>query len=127
MEMMEHSKSNATRNLSYFLIGGGIGATLALLFAPKAGSELRGDISKATSNGFDKTRETVNQFRESAGNYYENVKNKANDLYNTTADKISQVADSVKTLPEQTEDLIIEKVEQFDEVVEAGQKGISKR
>ena len=32
-------------NLSYLLIGGGIGAGLALLFAPKAGSELRGDIS----------------------------------------------------------------------------------
>ncbi len=122
MEMMESSKSNATRNLSYLLIGGGIGATLALLFAPKTGSELRGGISKVTSNGIDKTRETVGQFRESAGNYFENVKDKANDFYNTTADKISQVADSVKKLPEQAEDLIKDKVGQIDEAVEAVQK-----
>jgi gas vesicle protein len=126
MEMIENSKSDATRNLSYLLIGGGIGATLALLFAPKAGSELRGDISKVTSNGIDKTRETVNQVRESAGNYYENVKDKASELYNTTADKIGQVADSVKKLPEQAEDLIKEKVEQIDEAVEAGQKEYQK-
>jgi len=31
--------------LTYLLIGAGIGATLALLFAPKSGRELRRDIA----------------------------------------------------------------------------------
>ena len=34
--------------LVYFLIGAGIGAVTALLFAPKAGAELRADIADRT-------------------------------------------------------------------------------
>ena len=33
--------SNVTTKLTYLLIGGGIGAVIALLFAPKSGQELR--------------------------------------------------------------------------------------
>ena len=44
-----------------------IGAVLALLFAPKSGQELRGDIAVATRKGIDRTRETASQVGARAG------------------------------------------------------------
>ena len=43
----DRGDSVSTR-LTYLLIGGGIGAVIALLFAPKSGQELREDIADAT-------------------------------------------------------------------------------
>ncbi|MBC7910097.1 MAG: YtxH domain-containing protein, partial [Pyrinomonadaceae bacterium] len=53
--------SEVSTRLAYLLIGGGIGAILALLFAPKSGQELRGDIADVTRKGIDRTRETATQ------------------------------------------------------------------
>jgi gas vesicle protein len=43
--------------LTYLLIGAGIGATLALLFAPKSGKELRRDIADASKKTYDRGKE----------------------------------------------------------------------
>src|SRR5436189_49311 len=51
--MAENQGSSAAEKLTFLLIGGGIGATLALLFAPKTGRELRGDIADYTKRGVD--------------------------------------------------------------------------
>lgn len=45
---------SAQKGLLYLLIGGGIGAVTALLFAPKSGSELRGNIGELAQKGIDK-------------------------------------------------------------------------
>ena len=51
--------------LTYFLIGGGIGAVLALIFAPRTGQETRKIISekrkKLQKNDLDKLRELRKQ------------------------------------------------------------------
>jgi gas vesicle protein len=72
--------SDASTRLTYLLIGGGIGAVLALLFAPKSGQELRGDIADATRKGIDRTRETASQIGARAGEYYEATRDKAGDV-----------------------------------------------
>jgi gas vesicle protein len=72
--------SDASTRLAYLLIGGGIGAVLALLFAPKSGQELRSDIADATRKGIDRTRETASQIGARAGEYYEATRDKAGDL-----------------------------------------------
>lgn len=41
-------RSSSGDRVTYFLIGAGIGATLALLFAPKSGKEFRRDIADAS-------------------------------------------------------------------------------
>src|SRR5258708_33352690 len=51
--MAENQGSSAAEKLTFLLIGGGIGATLALLFAPKTGRELRGAIADYTKRGMD--------------------------------------------------------------------------
>jgi gas vesicle protein len=50
---MSDRNPNADR-LTYLLIGAGIGATLALLFAPKSGKELRKDIADVSRTGIQK-------------------------------------------------------------------------
>jgi gas vesicle protein len=59
------SERNSTSDrLTYLLIGAGIGATLALLFAPKSGKELRRDIADAGRKTYGKSKELAHQVSE---------------------------------------------------------------
>ena len=86
------SSENISTRLTYLLIGGGIGAVLALLFAPKSGQELRGDIADATRKGIDRSREAASQLGERAGEYYETTSKRASELYSTASEKVGEVA-----------------------------------
>lgn len=86
------SSDNISARLTYLLIGGGIGAVLALLFAPKSGQELRGDIADATRKGIDRSREAASQLGERAGEYYETTRDRASELYSTASEKVGDVA-----------------------------------
>jgi hypothetical protein len=50
--------------LFYLLLGGGIGAMAALLFAPKSGTDLRDEISDVTQTGYGKTVEFSKRLKE---------------------------------------------------------------
>ena len=82
--------------LTYLLIGGGIGAILALLFAPKSGHELRGDIADATRKGLDRSREAAQQLGDRAGEYYEATRSRAGELYSQAAEKVGEVAQTAR-------------------------------
>jgi gas vesicle protein len=82
--------------LTYLLIGGGIGAILALLFAPKSGEELRGDIADATRRGIDKSREAAQQLSDRAGEYYESTRERASELYSQAAEEVGEVAKTAR-------------------------------
>ncbi len=86
------SGDNISARLTYLLIGGGIGAILALLFAPKSGQELRGDIAEATRKGIDRSREAAQQLGDRAGEYYESTRERAAELYSTASEKVGDVA-----------------------------------
>ncbi len=86
---MGNDNDNISTRLTYLLIGGGIGAVIALLFAPKSGQELRGDLADATRKGIDKSREAAQQLGERAGEYYESTRDRAGELYNQAASKAS--------------------------------------
>lgn len=94
----EREDASAATKLTYLLVGGGIGAVLALLFAPKSGVELRGDIADATRKGLEKGRETAGQLQERAGEYYEVSKERAQELYKTAADKASEIGEKARTV-----------------------------
>jgi gas vesicle protein len=90
------SGDNISTRLTYLLIGGGIGAILALLFAPKSGQELRGDIADATRKGIDRSREAAQQLGDRAGEYYEATRGRAAELYTQAADRVTEVAQSAR-------------------------------
>lgn len=100
----EREENSASTKLTYLLIGGGIGAILALLFAPKSGQELREDIADATRKGLEKSKETAAQLQERAGEYYEVSKDKANELYQTAQVKASELAEKAKDKAEEISD-----------------------
>ena len=91
----DSGESISTR-LTYLLIGGGIGAILALLFAPKSGQELRGDIADATRKGIDRSREAAQHLSDRAGEYYEAGRERAGELYTQAAGRVSDVAQSAR-------------------------------
>ena len=77
----EREDTSVSNKLTYLIIGGGIGAVIALLFAPKSGKELRGDIADASRKGLEKGKEAAAQLQERAGEYYETGREKASELY----------------------------------------------
>jgi gas vesicle protein len=93
----EREDASATTKLTYLIIGGGIGAVLALLFAPKSGEELRGDIADVTRKGLEKSKEAATQLQERAGEYYEVSREKATDLYQTAQEKAGELTEKAKT------------------------------
>ena len=92
----QREEASATTKLTYLLVGGGIGAVLALLFAPKAGMELRGDIADATRKGIEKSRETAVLVGERAGDYYEVTRERAGGLYQTAQEKAVELTGKAK-------------------------------
>src|ERR1044072_8326978 len=91
--MGDESISN---KLTYLLIGGGIGAVVALLLATKSGQELRGDIADATRKGIDRSREAAQQLGDRAGEYYEATRGRAAEVYSQAAGRVSDVAQSAR-------------------------------
>ena len=95
-EYRRDSGDGISTRLTYLLIGGGIGAILALLFAPKSGHELRGDIADATRKGIDRSREAAQQLGDRAGEYYEATRTRAGELYSQAAEKVGEVAQNAR-------------------------------
>jgi len=128
---------NVSTKLTFFLVGAGIGAVLALLFAPKSGEELRNDIADATRKGIDRSKEAAEQLgakateyydatraragevydtaRETAGEYYEATRERATELYDTATTKAGEVASAARTAA-------VRQASSVQAAVEAGKK-----
>jgi gas vesicle protein len=124
--MSEREEASASTKLTYLLIGGGIGAILALLFAPKSGQELREDIADATRKGIEKSKTTAHQLQERAGEYYEVTRErageiieqgtgKANELYSQAQEKAEEFAEKAKSTATSS-------ANPFTAAIEAGKK-----
>jgi len=98
----ERDETSAATKLTYLLVGGSIGAILALLFAPKSGVELRGDIADVTRKGIEKGKEAAAQIQEKAGDYYEVSRDKAAELYQTAQDKAADLSEKAKAAAART-------------------------
>ena len=83
----------------YLLAGGGIGAGLALLFAPKSGVELRTDISDLTKKGYDETVGIAYQLKEQSADAFYTLKEKTAKVYDLAANKWTHLNESVMELP----------------------------
>ena len=78
--MSEDGVNKITSKLGYFLVGAGLGATVALLFAPKAGRELRGDIVNTTYKGIDYADEGAKEIGHRVANVYKAGVEKVTDF-----------------------------------------------
>lgn len=90
------SGDNISTRLTYFLVGAGVGAVLALLFAPKSGEELRNDIADATRKGIDKSKEAAAQLGAKASEYYDTTRQRAGELYDTAKETAEEYYDATR-------------------------------
>lgn len=124
--MAENEGSSPAEKLTFLLIGAGIGATLALLFAPKSGRELRGDIADYTKRGVDaagegaraigvRATEAYGAASERVVNAYGTASEKVAGAYGAAREKVSQSADAIG-------DVAARQKEQIQAAIEAGKQ-----
>jgi gas vesicle protein len=113
--------------LVYFLVGAGIGAITALLFAPKSGSELRSELADATRKGLDYARDTGREIGERASDYYQTGVERASDLTARGKEAVSDLTtrgkEAVSDLTDRGKDMIGRQKSQFAAAIEAGKQG----
>ena len=85
-----NGSSAVKTGLAYFLIGGGIGAVAALLFAPKAGTELRGELADVTKRGLDATREKATELRAHSSEALGTLREKADEIYQYASTRLGK-------------------------------------
>ena len=118
----DREETSATTKLTYLLIGGGIGAVLALLFAPKSGEELRGDIADVTRKGIEKGKETAAQLQEKAGEYYEVTREKAGEYYHVASEKAGELKNRAGEIAEKAKTAASSTANPFTAAIEAGKE-----
>lgn len=89
----QHGLANG---LTYLLIGGGIGAGLALLFAPKRGTELRTNIADVTRKGYDATVEKASDLKAKSTELIGVAKEKAAAVYDLASNKLNIGVDAAE-------------------------------
>jgi gas vesicle protein len=78
MRRSSMSENNGGSNIAFFLAGAGIGALIALLFAPQSGKETRDYISQRASESREKVATKTQEYRKQAEGYVDKAKEIAN-------------------------------------------------
>lgn len=113
---MANENGNNTDNLVYFLIGAGIGAMTAILFAPKPGRELRSDIADVTQKGIDYARDSGRELSERTTGYYQTGVERAAEIR-------SRSKAAVNDITERGKELLNREKAQIAAAIEAGKQG----
>ena len=83
---------NISTRLTYFLVGAGIGAVLALLFAPKSGEDTREYLTSKADEGRDYAQKKARELRERAEDLIERSK----EIMARSKDQISSAVEGAK-------------------------------
>lgn len=86
------SNDDGGSKVAFFLAGAGIGAILALLFAPKTGQETRDYISQRAGESRNRVTEKSKEYRERAEGYVD----KARDSVNKQKEQLSAALEAGK-------------------------------
>ena len=84
------------QKLMYLFIGGGVGACVALLFAPTSGRDLRSGISDVVTDGYARTMESANQLKALGEQYYGAAKETGTEVLDVVASGMSTVSEEIR-------------------------------
>lgn len=85
----KNTSSKIGNGVLFFGVGAAIGGVLALLFAPKPGNELRGEIADVTRKGYDATVEKATELKDQSAKVVQIVKDKAEAVYDLAANRFA--------------------------------------
>lgn len=108
------------------LIGGMVGATVALLFAPKSGRELRGDINQGAMQAKDLAKDWKDTAQEKGSEWKEIAQEKGTEFkqkaMDTTSDFTKSVTKKTKDLSNTAKDKLDDMKSKEDEALDAIEK-----
>src|SRR5690348_11313431 len=78
--------------VTFLLIGLGAGAVVGMLFAPKAGRQMRRDLRRQ----YDTARETFDDWKENAKDFAEEVMDRGSDLADELRDRVTPLTKQAK-------------------------------
>ncbi len=96
-----------------FLIGGAVGAGIALLYAPQSGRDTRKDIAK-----------TARRVKKETVNLVEDAVDSINDFASDVKDKVSDIIDRGKDLSDDAKKEVLRNLEQGQKVIEKQRKKV---
>src|ERR1700747_3620337 len=86
------SGSNVGTAITFLLIGLGAGAVVGMLFAPKAGRQMRRDLRK----GYENARETFDDWTETARDFAEDAMERGSDLADDIKERVRPLARGIR-------------------------------
>jgi gas vesicle protein len=86
------SSSNLGTAVTFLLIGLGAGAVIGMLFAPKAGRQMRKDLLR----GYDKTRETLDDWKDTAKEFAEDAIERGSDFADDLRDRVKPLTKAIR-------------------------------
>ena len=78
--------------ITFLLIGLGAGAVVGMLFAPKAGRQMRRDIRR----GYEHARETFDDLKETARDFAEDAIDRGSDIAEDLRDRVKPLARGIR-------------------------------
>jgi len=85
--------SNVGTAITFLLIGLGAGAVVGMLFAPKAGRQMRRDLRR----GYENARETFDEFKEeNARDFAEDAIERGSDLADELRERVTPLTKAIR-------------------------------
>ena len=86
------SSGNVGTAITFLLIGLGAGAVVGMLFAPKAGRQMRRDLRR----GYDNARDTFDDWKENAKDFAEDAIERGSDIADDLRDRVRPLAKAIR-------------------------------
>jgi gas vesicle protein len=100
-----------------FLIGGLIGATIALLYAPKSGRKTRKDIIRAAHRAKNSTTDLIEDTIDNVNDFINDLKEKASDISDQGTDLTDKAKKEIMATLEQGHKAIEKQKQKFSETL----------
>jgi gas vesicle protein len=86
------SSGNVGTAITFLLIGLGAGAVVGMLFAPKAGRQMRRDLRR----GYDNARETLDDWKETAQDFAEEAIGRGSEFADDLRDRVRPLTKAMR-------------------------------
>lgn len=86
------SSGNVGTAITFLLIGLGAGAVVGMLFAPKAGHQMRRDLRKQ----YETARETFDDWKENAKDFADEVMERGSDFADDLRERVTPLGKAAK-------------------------------